>query len=133
MSGPCTSPPRDHAQLVVIDSAVDKRAIANKAESLVSYFLVNGTHSIRSLQNDKRYAITVKLATFVHFLHEATVSQSIRFTPHLWPVAFILLPKPECLIQLAKYLLAIETPPQVSILCHSNTSYSAFYTLKTVS
>ena len=35
---------------------------------------------------------TVKLATFMHFLHEATVNQSIRFAPHLWPVAFILLP-----------------------------------------
>ena len=39
----CTSPPRDHAWLEVIDSAVDKRAIANKAELLVFYFLVNGT------------------------------------------------------------------------------------------
>ena len=54
--------------------------------------LVNSTQSkIWSLWNNKHYAITVKLATFKHFLHKATISQSIRFTPHLWPVVFILL------------------------------------------
>ena len=42
---------RSHAQVAVINAAVDKQATYNKAELLVSYFLVNGT---------QQYLITTK-------------------------------------------------------------------------